>query len=360
MPEENRDPRELVAVARYSLRTEANERALVRKAFRHLVTFEGTRAVLTRDELEHLLGGNTDASRLVERLLAARLLVTSENEHNEIVVEIIHEALIGAWPRLAEWRREDMEGSRFHQQLRTAARQWSDRGRPRGLLWRGDALAEYVRWRARQPGALTPLEAAFGTASTSDAARGRRIRRALISVAIVITCVFIIILWRANGEARQQTTRAEGMVRDSYYEQGRMLVLQGDKQKALPLLRDGGSIIVTASVAHYTGNPGYSVYGAAKAAVRSFARNWAVDLKDRKIRVNCVSPGPTETPLADKMGVPPEVMAAVIPQLLAQVPLGRMGESAEVANVIAFLASDAASYVTGTCINVDGGLSGTL
>jgi len=127
-------------------------------------------------------------------------------------------------------------------------------------------------------------------------------------------------------------------------------------QKALPLLRDGGSIIVTASVAHFTGNPGYSVYGAAKAAVRSFARNWAVELKDRKIRVNCVSPGPTVTPIADKMGVPPEVMAAIIPQLLAKVPLGRMGRAEEIAAAVLFLASDDSSFVTGIDLCVDGGM----
>jgi NAD(P)-dependent dehydrogenase (short-subunit alcohol dehydrogenase family) len=127
-------------------------------------------------------------------------------------------------------------------------------------------------------------------------------------------------------------------------------------QKSLPLLQDGGAVILTSSVAHYTGNPGYSVYAAAKAAVRSFARNWAVDLKGRSIRVNCLSPGPTETPIVDKMGVPPDVMAALIPQLLAQVPLGRMGRSEEVAAAALFLACSDSSFITGIDLCVDGGM----
>jgi NAD(P)-dependent dehydrogenase (short-subunit alcohol dehydrogenase family) len=128
-------------------------------------------------------------------------------------------------------------------------------------------------------------------------------------------------------------------------------------QKALPLLRDGASIILNASVAHDTGNAGYSVYGAAKSAVRSFARNWSVDLKHRKIRVNCISPGPHETPLIEKMGVTPEVMANVlIPHILAQVPLGRMGQPEELATAALFLASSDSSFVTGIDLCVDGGM----
>ena len=128
-------------------------------------------------------------------------------------------------------------------------------------------------------------------------------------------------------------------------------------QKALPLLRDGSSIILNSSVAHYTGNPGYSVYASAKAAVRSFARNWTVDLKDRKIRVNCISPGPHETPLAEKMGVPRDVMEnQLIPMIVAQVPLGRMGRAEELASAALFLASDDSSFVTGIDLCVDGGM----
>jgi NAD(P)-dependent dehydrogenase (short-subunit alcohol dehydrogenase family) len=128
-------------------------------------------------------------------------------------------------------------------------------------------------------------------------------------------------------------------------------------QRALPLLRDGASVIVNASVAHVKGLPAYSVYGAAKAAVRSFARNWAAELKDRKIRVNCISPGPTRTPIVEKMGVTKEYMDEVLtPAIIAQVPLGRMGEPEELATAALFLASDDSSFVTGIDLAVDGGM----
>ncbi len=211
----------------------AAERQLVRKAFRHLVTFEGTRAVLEREELHQLLGGGAEAERLIERLIESRLLISSENDRGAGVIEIVHEALIREWPRLVEWRREDVEGSRFHEQLRAAARQWDDRGRPRGLLWRGDALAEYQLWRRRHAPSLTPLETAFGAASTADAARGRRIRRAIAAGAILIAAVFVAALWRANLAANRAKYEAEGLLRDSYLEQGRLRLLEGDKLGAL-------------------------------------------------------------------------------------------------------------------------------
>src|SRR6185436_16049752 len=209
------------------------ERLLVRRAFRHLVTFDGTRAVLERDELHQLLGAGPETERLVERLVAARLLVSSESDKGIGVVEIVHEALIREWPRLVEWRREDAEGSRFHEQLRSAARQWHDRDRPRGLLWRGDALAEYQLWRKRHAASLTPLETEFGGASVAEAARGRRLRRAIAAVAAVVTAVFVVALWRANLGANRAKHEAEGLLRDSYLEQGRLRVLEGDRLGAL-------------------------------------------------------------------------------------------------------------------------------
>jgi WD40 repeat protein len=211
----------------------AAERQLVRKAFRHLVTSEDTRAVLEREELHQLLGAGAEPERLIERLVEARLLTSSENDRGTGVIEIVHEALIREWPRLVEWRREDSEGSRFHEQLRSAARQWHDRGRPRGLLWRGDALAEYQLWRRRHAPSLLPLEAAFGAASAAEAARGRRIRNVIVALAIVTTAVFVIALTRANLAANHAKHEAEGLLRDSYFEQGRLRVLDGDRLGAL-------------------------------------------------------------------------------------------------------------------------------
>src|SRR5688572_12117951 len=153
----------------------AGDRRVVRVAFQHLVTAQGTRAVLTRRELVQLLGPRGDA--VIEELVRGRLLVASEADDGEERIEIVHEALLAAWPRLVEWRREEAEGARVRDQLRAAARDWHERGRPRGLLWRDEPLVEYRQWRARHGGALTEVEAAFARTSEADAARGRRLRR---------------------------------------------------------------------------------------------------------------------------------------------------------------------------------------
>jgi NAD(P)-dependent dehydrogenase (short-subunit alcohol dehydrogenase family) len=120
-------------------------------------------------------------------------------------------------------------------------------------------------------------------------------------------------------------------------------------QKALPLILDGGSIILNASTTASTGNAAFSVYSATKAAVRSFARCWTLDLKDRKIRVNAVSPGPIDTPALS--GLAEQIKAS----LVAAVPMGRMGRSDEVAKAVSFLASDDSSFITGIELFVDGG-----
>ena len=122
-------------------------------------------------------------------------------------------------------------------------------------------------------------------------------------------------------------------------------------QKALPLFQDGGSIILIASVAGSKGFEGGSVYSATKAAIRSFARNWTVDLKNRKIRVNAISPGVIETPMSAELS---EQLKTI---LVSAVPLGRMGRPDEIAKAVAFLASDDSSYVTGIELFVDGGLA---
>jgi NAD(P)-dependent dehydrogenase (short-subunit alcohol dehydrogenase family) len=120
-------------------------------------------------------------------------------------------------------------------------------------------------------------------------------------------------------------------------------------QKALPLFRDGGSIIMNGSIAAVKGLPGMSVYNASKAAVRSFARTWTNDLKDRKIRVNVLSPGTIQTGVFN--GIPQEV----IDGFTALIPMGRVGQPHEIATVALFLASDDSSFVTGIELFVDGG-----
>jgi len=127
-------------------------------------------------------------------------------------------------------------------------------------------------------------------------------------------------------------------------------------QKALPLFKDGGSIILNASVAGRKGIGGFSVYNATKAAVRSFARTWTSDLKERKIRVNSISPGPIETPIFGKLGLSPDQLQE-FSSFLSALPLGRTGQPEEIASVALFLASDESSYITGVDLCVDGGLA---
>jgi len=128
-------------------------------------------------------------------------------------------------------------------------------------------------------------------------------------------------------------------------------------QKALPLMKDGGSIILNSSIAGQKGIGGFSVYNATKAAVRSFARTWTSDLKQRKIRVNSLSPGPIETPIVGKMGLTKEQIDQFAGSLVSQVPLGRAGQSEEIAAAAVFLASDESSFITGIDLTVDGGLA---
>ena len=128
-------------------------------------------------------------------------------------------------------------------------------------------------------------------------------------------------------------------------------------QKALPLMKAGGSIILTGSTTGVKGTQAFSVYSASKAAIRNFARSWAVDLKGSGIRVNVLSPGPTETPGLMNALARTGMGDAMVAGLAAQTALGRMGDSDEVAAVALFLASDDSSFMTGGEVFVDGGMA---
>ncbi len=128
-------------------------------------------------------------------------------------------------------------------------------------------------------------------------------------------------------------------------------------QKSLPLLRDGGSIILNASIVGSKGLSSNSVYSATKAAVRSFARTWTTDLKDRRIRVNAVSPGPIDTPGLSELLASSETGEQRKKMISTTVPLGRFGRPEEIAKAVVFLASDDASYITGVELFVDGGFA---
>ena len=128
-------------------------------------------------------------------------------------------------------------------------------------------------------------------------------------------------------------------------------------QKALPLLLDGASIILNASIVASKGLPANNVYSATKAAVRSFARTWTTDLKDRRIRVNAVSPGPVDTPGLQNLLASSEAGQQRSKMISSIVPLGRLGTPDEIAKAVVFLASDDSSYITGTELFVDGGFA---
>lgn len=128
-------------------------------------------------------------------------------------------------------------------------------------------------------------------------------------------------------------------------------------QKALPLLQNGSSVILTSSAMHAKGLMGLSAYNASKAAVRSLARSWASELRDRKIRVNAMSPGITKTPIFGKSGMSDEQVSELEKQYVPQIPLGRFGLPEETAAAVLFLASDESSYITGIDLYVDGGFA---
>jgi len=128
-------------------------------------------------------------------------------------------------------------------------------------------------------------------------------------------------------------------------------------QKALPLMPNGSAIVLNASIAGSKGIPAFGVYAATKAAIRSFARSWIVDLKDRHIRVNAVSPGTVPTPGYDHLGLDEQQMTTFIAEQNAAIPLGRVGSVGEIAKAVLFLGSDESSYVNGIELFVDGGLA---
>jgi NAD(P)-dependent dehydrogenase (short-subunit alcohol dehydrogenase family) len=128
-------------------------------------------------------------------------------------------------------------------------------------------------------------------------------------------------------------------------------------QKALPLIRDGGSVILVASIAGYVGIPGYTTYSATKAAERSYVRTWTRECTDHGIRFNTLSPGPIDTPIMDGQADSPEEADAIRAAFAAAIPLNRMGRPEEIAAAALFLASDESSFVAGAELSVDGGMA---
>jgi WD40 repeat protein/formylglycine-generating enzyme required for sulfatase activity len=167
-------------------------------------------------------------------LIKARLLTASETEEGIERIEVVHEALLSAWPRLVRWRQEDSEGARLRDQLRGAARQWEERKRAKGLLWRDDALAEYRLWRSRFPGKLTESEEAFAQASLAEADRNRRVVRFILSGIILILIVGSSILFLQQQRTRRQLLETIEL----YEEQGRQELLKNNPQGAAVYLSE--------------------------------------------------------------------------------------------------------------------------
>jgi NAD(P)-dependent dehydrogenase (short-subunit alcohol dehydrogenase family) len=128
-------------------------------------------------------------------------------------------------------------------------------------------------------------------------------------------------------------------------------------QHIAPLVRDGGSIVLTSSLAASKALDGHAVYAGSKAAIRAFARHWALEFRDRKIRVNVLSPGPVDTTIVEKMGIPESERAGFVAAMAARIPAGRFGEVSELAQAALYLASDESRFVNGIELHVDGGMS---
>jgi len=149
-----------------------------------------------------------------------------------------------------------------------------------------------------------------------------------------------------------------GAISEEHYEKTFATNVKGvlfTVQKALPLLKDGASVILTSSTTSISGTPAFSVYSATKAAIRNFARNWILDLKDRHIRVNAVSPGVTDTAGLNELFGGGAQAEGTKDYLASLIPAGRVGQPEEIAKAVLFLASDDASFVNGVELFVDGG-----
>jgi NAD(P)-dependent dehydrogenase (short-subunit alcohol dehydrogenase family) len=151
-----------------------------------------------------------------------------------------------------------------------------------------------------------------------------------------------------------------GSITEAHFDKTFGVIVRGTLftvQKALPLMDEGASIVLNASIAAIKGFPAFSVYGATKAAIRSFARGWSVDLRERKIRVNVVSPGTVPTPAYDGFGMTEDQMAGFLKGHSDVAPVGRVGRPIEIAEAVLFLASDKSSFVNGAELFVDGGFA---
>ena len=187
---------------------------IVREIFRNLTTAQGTRAVLDREELLSALPDRAAGEQVLQQLVDARLLTSYETEGGDGEpsrhrVEIVHESLLKAWPRLVRWQTQDADGAQLRDQLRQAAHLWEERGKTEDLLWTGASFLDYRAWRERYPGGLSAVEEDFAKSMASVADRKRRRRRIAVAAIVAALAVGLGImagLWRRS---QAQARRAE-------------------------------------------------------------------------------------------------------------------------------------------------------
>jgi WD40 repeat protein len=211
---------------------------VVRELFRNLVTAQGTRDV--RDVAELLTvfpeDQRTDAESVLKTLIDARLLTTYEahaaepRERSGRRVEVVHESLLTAWPRLVRWRTEDEGGAQLRDQLRQAAHLWEEKGRPEDLVWTGTSFQEYQVWRSRYPGGLSELEESFGSAMAARAGRRRRVRRLVVAAGFVVLAGVLTVVGTSLRRTRAALTRTDA---SKLVALGRAIGVEADPTSAL-------------------------------------------------------------------------------------------------------------------------------
>ncbi len=199
----------------------AEHQRMVREVFRNLVTAHGTRATADREELLSVFDNRGTAEGVLRQLIDARLLTSyempgDEGQPSHHRIEIVHESLLQAWPRLVRWEAQDAEGALLRDQLKQAAHLWEEKGRPADLLWTGTSFREYELWRERYPGTLTTLEEQFTRAMVERGRRRQRIWRAVAATVVAsLSVVAIVVSWsryqavNARDQARMESRRAE-------------------------------------------------------------------------------------------------------------------------------------------------------
>ncbi|MBL9016091.1 MAG: protein kinase [Myxococcales bacterium] len=216
----------------------AAQQKLTQRVFRTLVTPERTRAIVELADLYQLDQSRDDIGRVIDVLVAARLLVIQmRGESGGGTVEIVHESLIDRWPTLRRWLDEDQEDAAFLQQLSAAAKQWEAKGRPTGLLWRGDAMEEARRWYSSSARPLSPRDQAFIDAVLALARRGRRARRAVLGLAFLVLAaiaggasIAYMQVRSANAEATEKQEIAEQALAAANEKEQQRLAAEREKQ----------------------------------------------------------------------------------------------------------------------------------